>query len=116
MLYCLDISVLYDDGINQEFIMTVMAGGKEEKIRSIRRCIPQSKITYFQVTPPPILTEHQGAWVIEPEQEGARVYAQHSIRINPHFINSPTDNALMSRIKSAICANTRATLQSLINA
>lgn len=115
--HCRHVDVIYDDGKNQEFIMAVDVRGKEEKIRSIRRCLDSSSIQYFQPAPPPVLRQHTGEWMLKPEKSGTRVVSKHSIQLNPEMITAvlgdmSVDDAL-DYVKNAINKNSMTTLQSI---
>jgi|GEM_PF-1953965 len=82
--HCEAVEVLYDDGQNQEFLMTVRTPRGQEVFRSIRRCNEQDlSIFYFQPKPPRVLRSHQGTWVIKSAPNGAEITSQHSITIDP---------------------------------
>ena len=58
----LDVQLLYDDGYNQEFTMTVDRAAGPETIRGIRYCRPPTELELFQPQPPPLLRSMQGLW------------------------------------------------------
>lgn len=63
------IDVLYDDGVNQEFYMTVNTDGNPVKVRSIRR-LRENTIEFFQPTPPKYLKHHGGCWILKQLEDG----------------------------------------------
>ncbi|MFI3133001.1 SRPBCC family protein [Staphylococcus warneri] len=61
----LNIEVLYDDNIHQEFKMTVEREFKPETVRTIRFCKDfgdEKEITLFQPVPPPQFKSMTGKW------------------------------------------------------
>jgi hypothetical protein len=58
------ISILYNDGKFQEFLMTVESSGVDVvEVRSVRRCDKeQFNIRFFQPKPPIYLQHHCGGW------------------------------------------------------
>lgn len=87
--HCTGMEVLYDDGINQEFMMTVEVGDTVEKIRSIRNRSPRA-ITYFQPTPPDPLLEHRGRWTWNDSGSGPgiEIVSYHEVLLSPVFWRS----------------------------
>lgn len=64
------IDVIYDDGLYQEFYMTVRGeDGGQHRVRSVRKC-DQDKISFFQVDPPKFLDSHAGGWRFRHNQAG----------------------------------------------
>jgi acyl carrier protein len=63
------IEVLYDDGANQEFYMTVDTDGNPVKVRSIRR-LRENVIEFFQPVPPKYLKHHGGCWILKQLENG----------------------------------------------
>lgn len=59
------VETKYDDGINQECLMSVNRHGKEENIRIIR-FRTQDDIIFFNPEPPPMMLFHRGAWYFKP--------------------------------------------------
>jgi acyl carrier protein len=55
------VTVLYDDGTFQEFLMNVASPAGQIKVRSIRRC-SEGLIEFFQPQPPKFLRHHSGGW------------------------------------------------------
>lgn len=79
------IDVIYDDGIYQEFYMTVRSDdGTRNKVRSVRKCGP-AEITFFQVDPPKFLDRHSGGWKFaETAGEQCVVTTYHQWALNDH--------------------------------
>lgn len=57
-----DVQVMYDDGLHQEFEMTVRRENRHETVRSIRFCFPLKSIEMFQTQPPPYFKKMAGIW------------------------------------------------------
>lgn len=71
------ITVLYDDGTFQEFLMDVASPAGQINVRSIRRC-RDGLIEFFQPEPPKFLRHHAGGWRFEALTEGrCRVTTYH---------------------------------------
>ncbi|MFO0574276.1 MAG: aromatase/cyclase [Polyangia bacterium] len=115
--HCGAIEVLYDDGRNQEFIMTVHVGNRLERIRSIRRLMPRRHVSYFQPAPPPVLKAHTGAWIVEPTEGGTRVTSQHEIVLRPEGVRELwgdiTAQDALQRVTNAISDNSLGTMQAI---
>lgn len=114
--HCRAINMRYDDGQNQEFVMTVDVRGTDEHIRTVRRCTPGT-IEYFQPEPPPVLKEHRGAWRIEPHSEGSRVTSWHRVRLNPAGVRNLWGDIsapeALARVRDAINGNSLSTMQAI---
>ncbi|WP_437895478.1 aromatase/cyclase [Sorangium sp. So ce124] len=112
--HCHGVEMRYDDGQDQEFIMTVDVKGQMERIRSIRHCTPNSSISYFQPEPPPVLRRHSGKWLIERVPGGVRVVSWHAVELKPEGMKkiwgdiSPSD--ALARVTKAINDNSRGTM------
>jgi hypothetical protein len=65
------IDMLYDDREYQEFIMHVASSTGLLAVRSIRRCVLNSTIDFFQPTPPAFLRHHGGGWIFRALPGGA---------------------------------------------
>ncbi|MET8630096.1 SRPBCC family protein [Kitasatospora sp. NPDC004669] len=65
----LDVQVLYCDGYNQEFTMTVERPGGQETVRGVRYCRAPYELELVQTTPPPLLKRMTGRWNFV-EQDG----------------------------------------------
>ncbi len=74
-----NIDVIYDDGKYQEFLMEVLSEqGDLLKVRSIRKCIQESLILFFQPIPPEFLQHHTGGWkLIELDHSNCEVITYH---------------------------------------
>jgi hypothetical protein len=73
-----DIEVLYDDGVFQEFWMTVRAVDTGViKVRSVRKC-EEERIRFFQPAPPAFLKEHRGEWTWKPSGQGGNISGHHT--------------------------------------
>jgi hypothetical protein len=64
------VEMKYDDGVNQECLMSVYRDAKEEHIRIIR-FRNQDEITFFNPEPPPMMSFHRGAWRFQPLPDGS---------------------------------------------
>jgi hypothetical protein len=58
----LDVEILYDDGYQQEFLMTVERPTGPEIVRAIRFLKPGEQIELFQPKPPPAFKRMCGVW------------------------------------------------------
>ena len=112
--HCRAVEVRYDDGRDQEFMMTVDVRGREERLRSIRRCTPTSSITYFQPEPPPVLKRHAGEWLLEPAPGGVRVVSRHTVELRPEGVERVwgdiTAREALENVSRAINENSRSTM------
>jgi hypothetical protein len=59
------VELLYWDGYNQEFRMTVERPGGPETIRGIRYCRPCSSLELFHPVPPPGVKRMAGQWTFK---------------------------------------------------
>ncbi len=71
------IETLYNDGIYQEFLMDVLSDTGLIHVRSIRRCVPEEGITFFQPSPPQFLKHHCGGWSFEERGSGCYIKTWH---------------------------------------
>ncbi|MGA1840879.1 MAG: hypothetical protein ACMUIU_09660 [bacterium] len=62
--YIEKVSLLYQDGIIQEFVMVVERDGLIENIRTIRFKYG-NVIEFFSPSPPPMMENHSGKWIFE---------------------------------------------------
>jgi aromatase len=112
--HCEDIAMRYDDGVDQEFVMSIEAGGEDEVIRTVRHCIAPWRISYFQPEPPPALALHRGDWLIEPQDGGCLVVSRHEIELAPEGVRRLWGDLDLrearGRVIDAINANSRATM------
>ncbi len=76
-----DVNINYDDGIHQEFDMTVQRGDAQETVHSIRFCYPCSAIEIFQTTPPPLFKSMSGVWKFITQSKGVLVQATRNFEI-----------------------------------
>lgn len=60
------VTVFYDDGFNQEFVMSVWREKKLEKIRTLRFRPSRDCIHFFSPNPPPMMVQHTGNWIFSP--------------------------------------------------
>ena len=90
----LDVQVLYFDGYNQEFTMTVERPAGPETVRGIRYCRPYRELELFQPVPPPGLKAMRGTWVFyQDEPELTRVVASRSFILLPDDSRGATQRA-----------------------
>jgi acyl carrier protein len=71
------IDTLYNDGVYQEFLMDVLSDTGMIQVRSIRRCLPNEEITFFQPKPPKFLKHHCGGWSFQKRDAGCYVKTWH---------------------------------------
>lgn len=69
------IQIQYDDGVHQEFWMTVNRDGVDERVRTIRFRYEETFIRFFTPNPPPMMREHAGSWGFAPHSDGTVVTA-----------------------------------------
>lgn len=62
---------------------TVTPDGSAHTTRSVRICLPHSKIVYKQIQLPKLLDGHTGHWQFTPIPEGCVVSARHTATIKP---------------------------------
>jgi ribosome-associated toxin RatA of RatAB toxin-antitoxin module len=72
----LGVDILYSDGYNEEFTMTVQRPAGPETIRGIRYCRAPYELELVQTTPPPGFARMTGRWTFTPEDGGTRITAQ----------------------------------------
>jgi len=77
------IETLYNDGTYQEFLMDVLSDSGLVQVRSIRRCIPNEGITFFQPKPPKFLKHHCGGWSFKSQATGCIVSTWHQWNLEP---------------------------------
>jgi ribosome-associated toxin RatA of RatAB toxin-antitoxin module len=75
------IQIFYDDGIHQEFDMTVQRGDNHETVHSIRFCFPNQKIEIFQTSPPPNFKFMSGVWKFVSENNNTLVRATRNFEV-----------------------------------
>ncbi len=81
-----DIHIQYDDGIHQEFDMTVQRGGNQETVHSVRFCYPCYAIEIFQTKPPPLFKSMSGVWKFFPQGNSVLVRATRAFEIKKDVI------------------------------
>ncbi len=115
--HCHSVEMVYDDGHNQEFIMTVSTQAGQERIRTVRHCNPSSCVSYFQSEPPPLIRIHTGEWLLEPVSGGVRVTSRHLVELKPdkvkQFWGELSAQEALDRVEKAINANSRGTMQAI---
>jgi aromatase len=115
--HCRSVDLRYDDGRNQEFVMTVDVRGTEEHIRTIRRCARNASITYFQPEPPPLLSQHVGEWRVEQVPGGVRVVSWHVVELRPDRVKAMwgdiSPREALRRVEDAINANSLGTMKAI---
>lgn len=67
----LAVDVLYFDGYNQEFTMTVERPGGPEAVRGVRYLRPLHELELVQMVPPPGFARMSGRWHFEQADGGA---------------------------------------------
>ena len=79
------IETLYNDGIYQEFLMDVQSEKGLICVRSIRRCLPDEGIVFFQPQPPKFLKHHCGGWSFQKEADGCNAKTWHQWNLNKEY-------------------------------
>lgn len=116
--HCKNITMLYEDGRNQEFQMTVIGSqDKIEVMRSIRHGYANQIIEYFQPSLPPALKRHEGKWLITEKENSVILEAWHSITLSEEGVKSlwgelETEKALQI-VEQAIGKNSMTTMQTI---
>ncbi len=109
------IETLYNDGIYQEFLMDVLSDSGMIQVRSIRRCIPDEGITFFQPKPPKFLKHHCGGWTFKNQATGCIVTTWHQWNLEPkiaHDLFPAKDNATTEeRITNVLLAHAELALK-----
>jgi len=59
------VNIFYDDGIHQEFSMTVKRPLGLETVKGFRFCLPCSSISLCQTLPPPGFKKMIGEWIFQ---------------------------------------------------
>lgn len=77
----LDVKILYDDGQNQEFLMTVDRPTGNETIRGIRYCFNNSSLELFQPVPPPGVKKMVGKWNFIDKKDAVIVNAKRNFEL-----------------------------------
>jgi ribosome-associated toxin RatA of RatAB toxin-antitoxin module len=96
------VQVYYDDGLHQEFDMTVQRGDHQETVHSIRFCYPLSSIEIFQTQPPPLFKSMSGVWKFIPRDDDVLVQATRKFEIknDAKFDVSILENFLEKNLSS----------------
>ena len=84
------VDVLYDDGKNQEYLMTVKRQDAHETIRGIRYIRPPFEIELFQPVPPPNLKRMVGIWQFKRVERGTLVTATRKFKLQADPASSLT--------------------------
>ncbi|BBB90954.1 MAG TPA: SRPBCC family protein [Methylomusa anaerophila] len=116
--HCQKITMLYEDGRNQEFEMTVTgAQDKTEVMRSIRHGYANNIIEYFQPSLPPALQRHEGKWIITGTENGVHLEAWHSITLLKEGVRKLWGEMEMEKalkiVQQAIDRNSMTTMQTI---
>ncbi len=116
--HCKKINMLYEDGHNQEFEMTVIgAQDKLEVMRSIRHGHANNLIEYFQPSLPPALKRHEGKWLITETEHGIYLEAWHSITLSEEGVKNFWGDLAMEQalkyVEQAIERNSMTTMQTI---
>ncbi len=113
--HCSGMEVNYDDGFNQELVMTVDVNNEKEVIRTVRHRRSNYSIEYFQPSPPPALKIHTGEWVLEEKEYGVRVSSLHRVVLNKEGVSNLwgdiSEDDAYARVKTAINNNSMQTLE-----
>ncbi len=81
-----DVQINYDDGIHQEFEMTVQRNNGHETVHSLRFCYPFSAIEIFQTKPPPLFETMYGVWQFTLKDNHVLVRASREFEIKKDYI------------------------------
>lgn len=111
--HCPALSVLYDDGRNQELLMTVETPAGREEIRTVRVAERPHALRYFQTLPPYPLRTHEGVWVVRHAEAGVLVTGAHTVSLIGPLEAPDNEDVAHARVEQAIRRNTQATLDSL---
>lgn len=94
---------------------TEAVDGTTHTTKSIRVCLPHSKIVYKQITLPALMNLHNGVWSLVQDGDAVLVTSEHTVVINTGNIAKVLgDEAGVPQarefVKKALSANSRATL------
>ncbi|NRR31896.1 SRPBCC family protein [Oxalobacteraceae bacterium] len=114
--HCSGVSIIYDDGQNQEFVMDINTAHGTEHFRSIRKCERAAlEISYFQPKPPALLRTHSGRWLLRACGSGTEVTSSHVVQLNPLRCAEQFDDADLrrnkQRVKELVMKNSKATVE-----
>lgn len=88
----LNTKIIYDDGIRQEFLMTVERDFVPETVRSIRYCKTNEQIELFQPEPPPKLEKMSGLWRFKDLGDcKTEVYAIRDFKMKENYLSEKTN-------------------------
>jgi aromatase len=112
--HCDSVKVIYDDAVNQEFVMEIATAHGKEHFRSIRRCDREAlAISYFQPVPPALLNTHSGRWVVRAAGAGTELISEHSVHLNSERCAAQFDDQDVrrnkQRVRELIMKNSKAT-------
>ncbi|MFZ3572556.1 aromatase/cyclase [Streptomyces sp. BH097] len=119
--HCASLTVLYDEGGDQEFTMEVEAGEGSETFRSVRHCDDERlSILYFQPRPPALLRRHTGSWQVRAVEGGSEVVAEHTAVLDraacaaAFGTDEPRDQK--ARVRELLHTNSRVTVEACARA
>jgi aromatase len=89
--------------------------GSTHTTKSIRVCLPHSRIVYKQITLPALMTLHTGYWDLTEDDTGVTASSQHTVVLNPANIAAvlgPGADVAQARdfVRTALSTNSSATL------
>ncbi len=64
------VDILYDDGIHQDFIMSLSWQNRDSSIRTVRFRDQNGNIHFFSPQPPSPTTVHRGLWKLVASEDG----------------------------------------------
>jgi aromatase len=94
---------------------TCAPDGTTHTTKSVRVCLPHSKIVYKQVTLPALMGVHNGCWTVAQDGDGVNVTSAHTVVINTSNIRPVLGEAAGVQeardfVQNALSANSQATL------
>jgi len=112
--HCDSVKIIYDDAVNQEFVMEIAAAHGKEHFRSIRRCDHEAlAISYFQPEPPALLHTHSGRWIVRAAGNGTELVSEHAVHLNSERCAAQFDDQDVhrnkQRVRELIMKNSKAT-------
>jgi hypothetical protein len=75
------VEILYTDGYNEEFTMTVSRPGGLETVRGVRYQRPSAELELVQTTPPPGFSQMNGNWSFIATATGTEVIASRRFKL-----------------------------------